>query len=239
MHSSSGVPTSLATSSLAVTWSRGMQAVADEATALARLFGKHEWLTRCWLTSFCTENIFSKLQPATQAALLSLSDEELQRLATDLPVRPEWPDELTELLNAARRIAPPATARRGESADAELPNKFFFRGLPRTRMRSPRATSSVQCSPARRALPTLRICERRRRARSVSPQHVTHSELFSSALVKGEALDDVALRLGLDACQIVRRELFIRRIVQAAHRAQQPLRRSDHLRLGCHLARRP
>ena len=112
MHSSSGVPTSLATSSLAVTWSRGMQAVADEATALARLFGKHEWLTRCWLTSFCTDNIFSKLQPATQAALLSLSDEELQRLATDLPVRPEWPDELTELLNAARRIAPPATARR-------------------------------------------------------------------------------------------------------------------------------
>ena len=118
-----------------------VEEVSAEATALAGLLRRHEWLTRAWLTNFAVEDTFARLQPATQAALLSLSDEELQRLATDLPVNPEWPEELSELLCAARRLAPPESALRGE--EALPPNKFLFAGLPRTRNMGPKKQHEV------------------------------------------------------------------------------------------------
>ena len=114
----------------------------EEATSLAAVLTRHSWLIRCWLTNFATDDLFSCLQPATQSALLSLTDEELQRLATDLPVRPEWPDELREMLDAARRVAPPATATRVDDA-TNLPDKFFFGGLPRTRNMGPKKRHEV------------------------------------------------------------------------------------------------
>ena len=52
------------------------------------------------------------------------------------------------------------------------------------------------------------------------------------ALVKAEALDNVALRLGLDAGQIFRRQGLVRCIVARAHRGEQPPRRRDDLLLG-------
>ena len=118
------------------------RASTEEATSLAAVLTRHSWLIRCWLTNFATDDLFSCLQPATQSALLSLTDEELQRLATDLPVRPEWPDELREMLDAARRVAPPATATRVDDA-TNLPDKFFFGGLPRTRNMGPKKRHEV------------------------------------------------------------------------------------------------
>ena len=66
----------------------------EEATALATLLSKHGWLARTWLTNFCVDDTYGQLAPSTQTALLALSDEELQRLPVDLPVDPNWSEEL-------------------------------------------------------------------------------------------------------------------------------------------------
>lgn len=112
----------------------------DELSSLLR---RYEWLCRCWLTNFVTEDHFARLEPGTREAMMSLSDEELQRLATDLPVSPSWPSELRDLVLAARRLAPPASATRDDDEGASRPNGFFFRGLPRTRNMSPKKLHEV------------------------------------------------------------------------------------------------
>ena len=155
----------------------------EEATSLAAVLTRHSWLIRCWLTNFATDDLFSCLQPATQSALLSLTDEELQRLATDLPVRPEWPDELREMLDAARRVAPPATATRVDDA-TNLPDKFFFGGLPRTRNMGPkkRRGAAVGATRGARRARGGRAHDRRPRIRPRLPLPFSPSTTASMSL---------------------------------------------------------
>lgn len=112
-----------------------------EATALAALLKKHGWLAQTWLTNFCVDDTFAQLALGTQAALLALSDEELQRLPVDLPVDDNWSDELRELVCAARSVAPPKSALRD---DGKLSmSSFLFRGIAHARNMGPKKQHEV------------------------------------------------------------------------------------------------
>ena len=113
-----------------------------EATALASLLQRHEALSRAWLTNFCGHGLWERLlSPAFREALLALTDEELQRLAVDLPVSPSWPAEMRELVLAARRCAPPAAALRGNGS--LKPAKVLFEGVAHSRNMNPKKRHEV------------------------------------------------------------------------------------------------
>ena len=133
--------------------------LADEASALVALLQKHDTINRTQLTSFCLADVWGSLPAAWRSALLALTDLELQRLSTDLPVPSGWPDDLRSMVEAARRLAPSADA---PPADAPPAGTWLFRGLPRVNNTNPKKEHEV-----RRLAPLVARVARRCGARTI------------------------------------------------------------------------
>ena len=120
---------------------------AAEAEALADFLRSHEWLSRCWLTNFCSDGYWDELPPTWRSALLALSDSELQRLATDLAVPADWPSSLRHLVLTARRVAPPREALAEDGASEVSP--WLLDNLPHARNMGPKKQHEVRCRVSR------------------------------------------------------------------------------------------
>ena len=112
-----------------------------ECTKLAALLRKHEWLSRCWLTNFCSDGYWESFAPEWRSALLSLTDEELQELPAALPVPAEWPEDLRELVLMARSIAPPDEATLNAGVPKVSP--WLLDGVPHARNMGPKKQHEV------------------------------------------------------------------------------------------------
>ena len=109
--------------------------------ALARALHAHGWLARAHLVDFVADAHWERLDPAWRDALAALTDEQLVRLPTDLPLPESWPVDLRELITAARDDyidrppAPQPAARR--------PGYWLRAGLPNARNMSPKKEHEV------------------------------------------------------------------------------------------------
>ena len=118
--------------------------VASEARRLATYLERYGHIAKAWLTNFCTEDHWSNFFSAdTRQVLLSLSDSDMQRLPVDLPIEDHWPEELRELLEVARFVAPPERALSAAAEGHGGASEFLFKGVPHARNMSPKKQHEV------------------------------------------------------------------------------------------------
>ena len=114
----------------------GAESEEHEAVHLSGLLRRHEWLIRCWLTNFCSDNYWERLPSSWREALLALSDEDMQELPAALPVPACWPQDLRELVQTARRLAPPD--QQSLDAPVEPVSTWLLDGIPHVRNMGPK-----------------------------------------------------------------------------------------------------